>query len=215
MTHEKPLAPSPFDDPEVEKVLRLRAKAALRKRMRGLRSSVPAEGRAERSARIVERVAALPAFAAAHTIGLFAPITSRAEVDVRPLDALARSLGKRVAYPQIDQSTGAMTLRIAGPEVLEEQGLGFAEPPADAPEPTIDAGLFIVAPALALDASGNRLGYGKGYYDRMLLEMAPPAIVVAVAFEFQLLAEVPTTEGDQPIPTVITDARLIETGAGS
>ena len=65
------------------------------------------------------------------------------------------------------------------------------------------------------DASGNRLGYGKGYYDRMLLEMAPPAVVVAVAFEFQLLAEVPTTEGDQPIPTVITDARLIETGAGS
>lgn len=195
-------------DDEAEKALLLRAKAELRKRMRALRNTIPKAALADRSARIVERVRELPEWRAATRIGLFFPIEARNEVDVRPLKALALAEGKAVGYPAIDPATHVMTLRRARADELAERGLGFAEPPEAAEELPAE-GLLVVTPALALDADGNRLGYGRGYYDRLLARMAPPAVAVAVAYDFQLLAEVPTTDADTKVALVVTDARVL------
>ena len=130
----------------------------------------------------------------------------RGEVDVRPLDTIARVAGKTVAYPFLDAG-GAMSLRCATPDSLEMCAYGFAAPPADAPDVDVDSGLLIVVPALAVDLAGYRLGYGKGFYDRMLSRMAPPATSIAVAYDFQVLADLPTTTGDQPVDMVLTDVR--------
>jgi len=78
-------------DPELESLLRQRAKTELRRRMRGLRNAIPREACAARSQRIVERVLASPEFERALAVGLFWPMLERNEVDVRPLDAAARA----------------------------------------------------------------------------------------------------------------------------
>src|SRR3954447_17177415 len=96
-------------DEEAERLLRYQAKAVLRKRARALRNSIPREAIAERSARIVERVLALPAIAAAASVALFWPIEGRNEVDLRDLDTRLRAANKRVAYPAIDPDTRVMT----------------------------------------------------------------------------------------------------------
>jgi 5-formyltetrahydrofolate cyclo-ligase len=184
----------------------VQAKAELRRRMRTLRSSIPPDARAARSEKIVARVATSTLFDRAAVVGLFWPLIDRGEVDVRPLDAIARSRGKMVAYP-FYEAMGEMTLRLAAPEMLCSRGHGFSEPPDHAPVVETDPGLLIVTPALAVDLMGNRIGYGIGYYDRLLARMVPPACTIAVAYDFQVLVDLPVGDGDQPVGMVITDAR--------
>jgi len=195
-------------EPHEEDVLRRRVKAELRKRMRGLRQTMPAPACAERSARIV---AALDAMPLGDAVALFWPIVERHEVDLRALDASLRARGAKVAYPSIHPDTREMTFRWAREADLEERGLGFREPALDAPEATPLSA--IVVPALAIDPSGHRLGYGAGFYDRTLPRFSPPAVTIAVAFDFQLLAEIPVTEGDVAVAHVVTDARSLRVEA--
>jgi 5-formyltetrahydrofolate cyclo-ligase len=196
-------------DPAMEKELRYRAKAALRKRARALRNSIPREAVAERSGRIADRLLGLPRVAAAATVALFWPIDGRNEVDLTGLDARLRAAGKRVAYPSIDPDSRIMTFRfVDDPAALEERGLGFREPDLSAPEAAVLD--VIVVPALQIDGRGHRIGYGAGFYDRALPRFAPPALTIGVAFSFQLIPEVPVTEGDVPLALVVTDEQVVE-----
>jgi len=194
-----------------EEQLLHRVKLELRKRMRGLRNTTPASACAARSEKIVERLRALGPLATAKAVALFWPIEGKHEVDLRPLDLELRERGVRVAYPSIDAETGVMTFRYSLRSELEERGFGFAEPPPDADEAqALDA---IVVPALGIDSRGHRLGYGVGYYDRTLPRFAPPAIKIGVAYDFQLLVEVPAFATDVPVDWVVTDARELDASA--
>jgi 5-formyltetrahydrofolate cyclo-ligase len=196
--------------PSAEEQLRHRVKGELRKRMRGLRKTLPASACADRSARIVGRLSELEPVAHARSIALFWPIEERHEVDLRPLDSRLRERGIRIAYPAVDPETRVMTFRFVDQtESLPEQGFGFREPSQTCPEATPGALDLVVVPALAVGPTGHRLGYGAGYYDRTLPAFAPPAITVAVAFDFQLLAEIPFTAGDVPVAWIVTDTRTL------
>jgi len=196
-------------DPNVESFLRRQAKAALRKRLRALRNSLPEKARAARSQRIVERVLASAPFERAKVVGLFWPMLERNEVDVRPIDAAAREEGKLVCYPFL-QSESEMTLLWADPSSLEERGHGFAEPPEQATEAKASDELLVIVPALAVDPTGQRIGYGKGFYDRLLARICPPAFALAVAYDFEVVPEVPRAEHDRAVDMVITDLRSWE-----
>jgi 5-formyltetrahydrofolate cyclo-ligase len=195
-------------------MLRSRVKTELRKRMRGLRTALPQGACTERSARIAERLASLDTLASARRVCLFWPIEDRHEVDLRRLDARLRERGTRVAYPGIDPDSGAMSFRfVADPDAMNEQGFGFREPTPSDPEAAPDELDVIVVPALAVDPRGHRIGYGAGYYDRALPAFAPPAVTVAVAFDFQLIAEVPESALDVPVDWIVTDARTLQASA--
>ncbi len=191
-------------------VLRRKVKAELRKRLRGLRATTPADACAARSAKLVARLEALPSVVAAKTVALFWPILEKHEVDLRALDATLRARGVRVAYPAIDPETRGMCFRFVASEAeLAERGFGFREPPPDAPACARGELDVVVVPAIGIAPDGHRIGYGAGFYDRTLPTVAPPAVTVGVAFDFQLLAEVPATEGDVPVDVVVTDTRTL------
>jgi 5-formyltetrahydrofolate cyclo-ligase len=196
----------------MEDVLRLRMKVELRKRMRALRATLPASARAERSARLVNRLAALEPMTTACSVALFAPIAAHCEVDLSALDPVLRAQGKRVAYPKtLPSQPGAMEFRFVSDMLrLQDTPLGTREPADDEPlaEPgELDA---MVVPALAADSRGHRIGYGGGYYDRALPLYAPPAVSVVVVLDFQLLVEIPVTCHDVAVDWVVTDARTIQ-----
>ena len=202
--HSHELAPEEF--------LRIKVKAELRKRLRGVRKAMPASAAVERSTKIIATLEAHPAVVAAKSIALFWPIEVRKEVDLRPFDAALRKRGVRIAYPAIDPETDVMTMRfVDDPAGLEEQGYGFAEPPPDAPHAAeLDV---VIVPAIAVDPTGHRIGYGAGYYDRTLPKYAPPAVTIAVAYDWQLVAEVPATPHDVKVAWVVTDTRTIDAQA--
>ena len=66
---------------------------------------------------------------------------------------------------------------------------------------------LIIVPGVAFDTKGNRMGHGKGYYDRLLKNAKVP--IVALAFEFQIVENVPTDEHDKPVDIIITGKRII------
>jgi 5-formyltetrahydrofolate cyclo-ligase len=196
-----------------EDLLRRRVKAELRKRMRGLRKALPASACAARSARIIERLVTLEPIAGARAVALFWPIEERHEVDLRSLDVRLRQRGARVAYPGIDPETHAMTFRfVEDTGAMQTLAFGFREPSLDDPEVAPGELDAIVVPALAADPRGHRIGYGAGYYDRTLPRFAPPAATAAIVFDFQLVAEVPATEGDVTVGWVVTDTRVLRAG---
>ncbi len=151
----------------------------------------------------------MPEMQTAARVALFWPIVSRHEVDVRALDAILRARGATVAYPSIDPESRDMTFRVTSRrEDLEERGFGFEEPAHDSP--LVEALDVIIVPALAVEPRGHRLGYGAGFYDRTLPKWSPPAIKVAVVFDFQLLVELPFTETDVPVDWIVTDTRVLQ-----
>ncbi len=211
---------NPFEQAPLERELppedfiRRKVKAELRKRMRGLRKTTPLTACMERSKLIVEKLETHPALAAARTVALFWPIEARHEVDLRTLDASLRALSVSIFYPAIDPETSLMTFkRVDDPATLEEAGYGFAEPASSAPIALAGELDVIVVPALAVDVDGHRIGYGAGYYDRALPPFAPKAVTFVVAYDYQLISEVPVTEGDVALAWVVTDRRIFPAGA--
>jgi len=211
MAPEMPADHHGFIPSSAEELLRHRVKAELRKRMRGLRKALPASACARRSESIVERLVGLEVVARARTIALFWPIEDRHEVDLRPLDAILRARGTRVAYPLLDPEVGAMDFCfVEDVASLQPHTLGHREPASHDVKAVHGQIDVIVVPALAVDPRGQRIGYGAGHYDRALAVHAPPSIGVAVVFDFQLIADTPQTDGDVAVAWIVTDARTLQ-----
>ena len=169
-----------------EDALRVGVKIELRKRMRGLRKSTPLSVISAKSDAIVKRLTCMGEIEKARGVAVFWPIVERHELDLRAFDGWLREKGKKVAYPSIDPETREMVFRwVFDVASLEERGLGFAEPGYQ--ESRANEGLdAIVVPALAIDPTGHRLGYGAGFYDRSLRaerSLNARLSVVGVAFE--------------------------------
>jgi 5-formyltetrahydrofolate cyclo-ligase len=184
------------------------AKEALRKRLSALRRTLTTEARSERSLRACEHLIAQPWFAAARVVLAYAAL--RFELD--PSHALARAAeqGKAVLLPRVVPESGTLALHVYKPgDELCESGFGVREPLASAPQVLPDQVDLVLVPALAFDARGYRLGYGKGFYDR-LLPLSPRAERVGLAFELSLLPQLPNEDHDVAVHRVVTEKRVIE-----
>jgi len=191
----------------VDDDIRRQVKAELRTRMRGVRKALGPQARGARSEKIAERVLALPAWQSARTVMLF--VSMPLEVDTTPLERAARAAGKRIAAPRMNETGLEVRAWDDGMSIELTGRMQVPEPPVTAelvPEPSVD---LVIVPALALDERGARIGYGAGLYDGMLPRLTG-ARRVGVCFDFQLVAEVPETRGDERVQVVITDQRTIE-----
>lgn len=180
--------------------------------MRALRGALPAAAHAKRSRRIFERLLELDELKRASRVATFWPMPKKREVDLGDLDDWLRANGKRVYYPFMDKTESGFRTgfrRVDERSTLADRGRGFLEPGPEHPEASERELDLVVVPALAVDGSGNRLGYGVGFYDVTLPEQCPPAIAVVVAFSFQLCAELPTSAHDFACDMIVTDEATI------
>lgn len=200
-------------DPRLVQTIGARAKRAIRARMRALRQALPPSARSARSQRIVEQLVDCREYREASSVALYAPLVQ--EVDIAKLAEHAQSEQKRLYYPFMDEEAGGFTTGfrlVTDSAQLVERGRGFLEPSADLPCAERGDIQLVVVPALAVSAAGQRLGFGSGFYDATLPDICPPAISLAVAFDFQLLAELPEDPHDVRIHTIVTDQRLLRPG---
>ncbi|HEX7479534.1 MAG TPA: 5-formyltetrahydrofolate cyclo-ligase [Polyangiales bacterium] len=180
-------------------------KSELRKRMRSVRGVLPIEACAVRSQRACAALLSLPQYARASTV--LAYVAMRKELDPRELVVHALAAGKRVALPRIDGET--LSLHAYQPDdELETNAFGLQEPLASAPRIDAQQVELVLVPALALDPRGYRIGYGGGFYDRVL-PLLLNAYKVGLAYDFQLISEAPVDAHDVPVDAVITDARCL------
>jgi len=185
-------------------------KQALRAVLLDRRRAQPRWLAAWRSRAIAATVRQLSAWKAARLVLLYAPV--RGEVDPGALAAAARREGKAVAYPRV-AGPGAMVFhRVRARAELVAGAFGIPEPRADAATvvPAADAG-FIAVPGVGFSLSGDRLGYGGGFYDA-LLEGPRAGVAVGLAFGFQVVPELPVEAGDVAVAAVATERGVRITG---
>ena len=174
-------------------------KADLRKRFKALRDGSPAAERSAWSLRICAHVAAFCAGRGLRRVGSFGPFGS--EVDLRPLADGQLEL----FYPRV---AGLDPPRLAwGPGPLVPGTWGLQEP-ASAPHALPPVELLLV-PGLAFAADGHRLGYGKGFYDKVLDALPGDVFILGVGFELQRCERLPASPLDRPVQGLVT-----ETGIG-
>lgn len=188
-----------------ESLLRQRAKLALRNRMRMVREAIPSSACEARSAEIAKRLLLLEEFDRASTVLAFAPI--RNEVRTRSSMQAAWAAGKQVALPRVVEDQLMLRL-VDGHTALVEGAFGVSEPPPDSPSVAASEVDFALVPALAVDPRGYRIGYGGGYYDRLIPQLRNARTCV-VAYDFQLISEVPELPFDVAVDLVVTDERVI------
>ena len=179
-------------------------KTAIRKQVLAKRDRLTGEQRAGKSRKIEELLFALPEFQATHTILFFASF--RSEVDTLPMIRRALAEGKRVALPKV-QGAELGLFEIKDPATDVASGAWGIPEPKDAFPVRITDIDVVVVPGAAFDAKGNRIGYGAGFYDKLLAGFR--GTTVALAFEVQIVQDVPASTHDVPVKKIITEERII------
>lgn len=184
-------------------------KKVLRKQILEVRSNIV--GRDELSQVICQR--GLPLIQRYRKWAAYYPIGG--EVDPRHLIELAWDKGVTTAFPVIDGDTLDFAIANAWIEFVPGS-FGASTPLITStsqllPPQEID---LVLVPGVAFDREGNRLGFGKGYYDRYLANLRPTTLRVALAFSQQLVPFVPSEPHDQQVDFLITEDEAIVTKAG-
>jgi 5-formyltetrahydrofolate cyclo-ligase len=180
-------------------------KKEIRKKVLFTRDNMRPGDRTAKSREIEERLFSLPEFKAARTILFFASF--RSEVDTGSMIRRALAFGHRVVLPRV-KGAELELLEISDLDRDVTPGAwGIPEPHEPRPVRLEEIDLIIV-PGAAFDCRGNRLGYGAGFYDKLL--PAFPKMTVALAFDLQIVPHVPADLHDVPIKKIITERRVIE-----
>jgi 5-formyltetrahydrofolate cyclo-ligase len=184
-------------------------KAGLRKRVLSKRNAVSAEWRAMASADIARHAGALVSAGPGGAVAGYWPYKS--EADPRPLMELARRHGRPLALPVIIHPDVIFRRWIDCVELVDA-GFGTLGPDASADvlRPSV-----VLVPLAAFDASGQRIGWGEGHYDRVIARLAAdgdPLLTVGVAFSFQQVERVPAEPHDRPLDLIVTELGVVRPG---
>jgi 5-formyltetrahydrofolate cyclo-ligase len=142
---------------------------------------------------LINQIIALPSFQHAKVVGLYAPIKN--EPDLRPLI----NQGKHILLPKVVGNT-LIYGRWQPTDVLIQSSLHILEPNTDQDESHLLD--LLIIPGVAFDRLGNRIGFGKGYFDRYLASKRPP-MVVGVCYPFQIQQALPVTKEDMKVDLVL------------
>lgn len=180
-------------------------KEEIRRQLLAERQSLDEQSYYALSSRVQDFLIHSACFEQAERLALYSPV--RREVATDAIFTAALESGKQVYYPKVVGNDL---------EFHELADLGDLVPGTfSVPEPNgdqiIDAGLLdlIVVPGVAFDLTGQRLGYGRGYYDRFLAQAASRAVFVGLCFEFQLQNFLPAEIHDWKMMFLATETGFI------
>ncbi len=186
-------------------------KDELRVKMRETRRNLPADEVKGKSEAIARSLLNITAVKDAKTVCVY--ISAFKEPDTRGIIGALLESGKRVAVPVADEESVTLSLSyIDNTSELARGAYGIYEPTVikHADENDMDV---IVTPGLAFDTRGGRMGFGKGYYDRLFEKT--DALRIALCYDFQLLDEIPTEPHDAPMDIIVTEKRILVIQSGS
>ena len=184
----------------------MKSKIVLREQLKEQREALSKKECRERSALIFENLVTLPEFFRADVVHTYIS-SKKNEVDTHEMIRLLLKHKKRVVVPIADKATKQMKhSELLSLSELVGGAYGILEPRMCRPVPIEDLQVIIV-PALAVDKKGNRLGFGAGFYDRFLHDVQLP--VIALAYDFQVVSEVPKEVTDVPVSFIVTENEII------
>ena len=202
-------------------------KKSLRYKLLKKRDGLQAEEKKIKETAIRKRLFALKEFKDAGSILFYASF--RSEVDTMISIKNALKLNRRVILPVVDSKK--KELHLYEIKDISELADGYA----GIPEPSVTRGRKInladidvaIVPGAGFDVKGNRIGYGAGYYDKLLSgtraqgagvskkkltpdPQSPPPFLIALAFEEQIVPSIPDERHDVKMDKIITEKRIID-----
>lgn len=179
-------------------------KAALRQQFLERREEVSLEDRNRWSEKITQKVLEHEKYRAARVIFTF--VSFRSEVNTHTLIQQSLALGKRVFVPVIDVKEKCLhAVEIADFSSLQPGFRGILEPSSLSEKANPEEIDLCLIPGAVFAKNGYRIGYGGGYYDRFLPYVNQNAYRLGVAFQFQLVDEVPFEKHDIPVHETLTE----------
>ena len=164
-----------------------------------------------RSRSIQAQVLQFPLYLMRRSVAVYSPIQN--EVETGDIQDHALLTGKRVFYPRCTADNDLELVEISSATELGLGRFGILEPTGDRRlSRQGHEQLVVFVPGVAFDVRGNRLGRGKGWYDR-LIEKLGRATFVALAYDFQIVDAVPAEDWDQRVHYLITERRIIDCGS--
>jgi 5-formyltetrahydrofolate cyclo-ligase len=184
-------------------------KPALRAAALSQRKALSQEQALALSQLIQARALNFPPYTEASSAALYSPIQNEVSTDEIREHALRHR--KRVFYPRLGLGEAVDLVEINSRNDLRPGRRGILEPvEAKRISDHEVSGLVVFVPGVAFDTQGNRLGRGMGCYDRLLARLNGAATLVALAYEFQIMSEIPSELWDQKVHYVITESRIID-----
>ncbi len=158
---------------------------------------------------IERRLIALNVYKEASSVLCFASF--RDEVDLWNVIDHSWQMGKTILLPKIAKDTNTLDLfKVDNKKQLKPGQWGILEPDPTQSQPIDPKRVsLVIIPGVAFDRQGNRLGYGKGFYDRLLMRIPLHVERIAVAYQCQLIDEVPTEPHDKKLDGLITERETI------
>lgn len=198
-------------------------KKELRKTALKRRSQYSGKDRAEAAEQLTNQLLSLDVIKQAKTISAYVPFGG--EINILPaLGALLDSDGcacERVVMPRVVEKEDRLALHackaelftnvLGGGAFVEGYG-GILEPPASWPEVSFDDVDVIIVPGVAFDRNCYRIGYGKGFYDRMLKQRKADSHVVGVIFDELFYDTLPLEEHDVAMDMVVSPNEILTRG---
>lgn len=182
-------------------------KEQLRAALLKQRSHIPEPAYLQRSSAIIDRLRALPEFTAADTVHCYVSLNERREVNTRPLLMSMLNGPKKVVVPVTQMENGTLRhVHIEAFSDLHANEWGVPEP-TEGEEVGLGELDLIVVPMVGADRNRNRIGYGKGFYDRFLARVDCPT--VGLVFEQGLVPSIPAEPFDVPLDYCITEQQII------
>jgi len=185
-------------------------KTVFRKKIINERLSLSRKDSLGKSIAIGQQLLDSPLYKNAVSIALYCDFRGEVKTDLIVRDAFIS--GKSVLMPKVKQEDFSLFfIAVSSENELEVNAMGFREPLIERGRKweVEDVDLFIV-PGVAFDERGNRLGMGKGCYDRAL-SCVKRENIIALAYEFQLVEEVPSYHHDVKVGWIVTEKRFIRT----
>ena len=186
-------------------------KSVIRKQLLARREQLPVDVRAAHSAAITRRLLQLPEYRQAGTILGYMNFGAEFASELWIQQVLAD--GKKLALPRVNHHTSQLDLyRVEDMENQLEPGLwGIREPVVERCErlTTLNEVEFVLLPGVAFTRDGARLGYGRGFYDKLLARMTIQPALVAAAFELQIVEQIPQESTDVKVEWIITEQETI------
>ena len=181
------------------------SKQTIRQRLLIQRQQLDASSCARQSATVQEHVLTSTVYAEAVLLALYAPI--RNEVQTQRILSAALLAGKRVCYPRLENGR-IVFVEVSGQHDLQPGKFGVPEPQGKIAVSPEELDLILV-PGVAFDCKGGRIGYGSGYYDRILAVCAN-ARFFGLAYTFQLIEKIPEEKHDIRLDFLATEGEMIE-----
>lgn len=184
----------------------MESKSQLRKRVLNVRNNMSKEDVKKNSNAIMDKITSLDIYKQSKVVFIYMDFKN--EVMTSNLIKRMLSEKKRVVIPYTDSiNTVLIPSEITKESDLKQNSFGYYEPKSILPVNIEEIDLVIV-PGVVFDKNLNRIGFGKGYYDKILNRLKPSAKKVALAHDFQVLEDIPAEEHDVKMDMIITEKNI-------